>query len=135
MEDAQLTAFVRSLRDATVSDLGNGMQLISCGPGTHFPYDFDLQRSDMLALDFYGHLFDRISSMHSSLLTGVPGTGKSWWIWYAVHRLLKQDPSPSIVWRTFKQGTDRRCVLFQDGKAYVGPLDAFRSELADPSTW
>ena len=55
--------------------------------------------------DFYPRLFDRIASHKiGSLLTGVPGTGKSWWIWYAVHLLLKQDSPPDIVWQSFKLG-------------------------------
>lgn len=110
------------------------MQLFSFGPGPYFPDDVDLHRSDLVARDFYNALFERISSMRSSLLTGVPGTGKSWWIWYAVHRLLNQDPSPAIVWQTFKRGIDQ-CVLFKDGKAFVGDLRAFNSELEDASTW
>ena len=51
-----------------------------------------------------------------------------------MHWLLNQDPSPAIVWQTFKRGANR-CVLFKDGKAFVGALTAFESELADASTW
>ena len=57
------------------------MQLISFGPGPFFPDDDDLHRSDLVARDFYDPLFERISVMRKSLLTGIPGTGKSWWIW------------------------------------------------------
>jgi len=134
VEDPQLTAFACALRDAKVMDLDDGMQLISFGPSSFFPDDVDLHRSDLVARDFYNTLFERISSMRSSLLTGIPGTGKSWWIWYAIHRLLNQGPSPAIVWQTFKRGTND-CVLFKDGKAFVGDLSGFKSELADASTW
>lgn len=53
-----------------------------------------------------------------------------------MHRLLKQGPSPAIVWQTFKRGTSK-CVLFKDGKAFVGDLtqEPFTSALADASTW
>lgn len=51
-----------------------------------------------------------------------------------MHRLLKEDPSQAIVWQIFKRGIDE-CVLFKDGKAFVGALRAFKSELADASTW
>ena len=81
VEDPQLTAFACALRDAKPKDLGHGMQLISFGPGPFFPDDDDLHRSDLVARDFYDPLFERISVMRKSLLTGIPGTGKSWWIW------------------------------------------------------
>jgi hypothetical protein len=58
-------------------------------------------------------------------------------IWFAMHWLLNQDPSPAIVWQTFKRsssGTNKH-VLFKDGRAFVGSLEAFASELADASTW
>ena len=54
-----------------------------------------------------------------------------------MHWLLNQDPSPAIVWQTFKRsssGTNKH-VLFKDGRAFVGSLEAFASELADASTW
>ena len=51
-----------------------------------------------------------------------------------MHWLLNQDPSPAIVWQTFKGGTGK-CVLLKDGKAFVGALNAFDSELAKASTW
>ena len=77
IEDQQLTAFDRALRDAKVLDLDNKMQLISFGPGIFFPDDKALHRSDLLVRNCYNTLFERISSMPDSLLTGVPGTGKA----------------------------------------------------------
>ena len=74
------------------------------------------------------------ASPMGATLCAPPAAGKSWWIWYAIHRLLNQSPSPAIVWQTFKRGTNG-CVLFKDGKAFVGDLSGFRSELANASTW
>ena len=134
MEDTTLAKFACALRGARVKDLGNGMQLLSFGPGPYFPDDVDQRRTDLLVCDFYGTLFKRTATMRASLLTGAPGTGKSWWIWYAVHQLLNQNPSPAIVWQTFKRGINK-CVLFKGGKVFVGHLDAFSLELDDDSTW
>ena len=136
MPDATLTKFACALRDAKVEDIGDNMQLLSFGPDSFFPDDSQRRRCDLLVRDFYSRLFDCISAqpIGASLLTGVPGTGKSWWIWYAVHLLLKQDPAPAIVWQSFKRGVNE-CVLFKDGEAFVGPLTAFREELGRTSTW
>lgn len=131
---AELTDFACALRDADVSDLGGGMCLLSFGGESYFPTDDDLCRNSMVVRDFYDELFQRTAAMRRSLLTGVPGTGKSWWIWYAVHKVLKQDPAPAIVWQTFKRGIDQ-CVLFKDGKAFVGHLNTFIDELGKESTW
>ncbi len=135
-EDATLTEFACALRDAIVKDIGDNMQLLSFGPDSFFPDDDQRRRCDLLVRDFYPHLFDLIAAkvIGASLLTGVPGTGKSWWIWYAVHRLLKQDPTSPIVWQSFKRGVNE-CVLFKDGKAFVGHLDAFSKELGQTNTW
>jgi hypothetical protein len=134
VEDPKLTAFLQALRNADVKDLGNDMQLISFGPGAYFPTDSWQCRSALLVRNFFGALFDRVASLGASLLTGVPGTGKSWWLWYVVYRLLQQDAAPAIVWQTFKFGISQ-CVMFKDGKAYVGHLDAFAAELGDAATW
>lgn len=136
VQDATLTKFACALRDAKVEDIGDNMQLLSFGPDSFFPDDSLRRRCDLLVRDFYSRLFDCISAqpIGASLLTGVPGTGKSWWIWYAVHLLLNQDPTPAIVWQSFKLNVDEY-VLFKDGKAFVGPLTAFREELGQISTW
>ena len=68
------------------------------------------------------------------MLTGVPGTGKSWWIWFAMHKLLNRDNPPAIVWQSFKRSANN-CVLFVDGEAFSGPIDAFAKELEMKSTW
>lgn len=78
VEDPQPTAFSSALKDALVTDLDHGMQLISFGPDSYFPDDGALRRSDLVVRDFYNRLLERISSMPVSLLTGTPGTGKSW---------------------------------------------------------
>jgi hypothetical protein len=134
--DATLTKFACALRDAVVEDIGDNMQLLSFGPDSYFPDDDERCRCNLLVRDFYPRLFDRTAAERTgkSLLTGVPGTGKSWWIWYAVHLLLKQDPAPAIVWQSFKRGVNK-CVLFKDGEAFVGHLDAFSEELGRTSTW
>ena len=134
MQDASLTRFACAVRDATLQDIGDDMQLLSFGPDACFPDDTDLGRSSLIVRDFYQRLFTRIAAQRTSLLVGVPGTGKSWWIWYALHMLLKQEPAPSIVWQSFKRGINK-CVLFKDGKAFVGPLTAVREELDEASTW
>lgn len=129
-----MTEFACALRDAIIEDLGSGMQLLSLGGGFYFPTDNGLRRNALLVRDFHDALFQRTAAMPASLLTGVPGIGKSWWIWYAIHRLLQQDPAPAIVWQTFKRGISQ-CVLFKDGRAFVGHLDAFTAELKQESTW
>ena len=136
MPDATLTKFACALRDAVVEDIGDNMQLLSFGPDSYFPDDDERCRCNLLVRDFYPRLFDRTAaeSTGKSLLTGVPGTGKSWWIWYAMHLLLKQDPAPAIVWQSFKRDVNE-CVLFKDGEAFVGHLDAFSEELGRTSTW
>jgi hypothetical protein len=134
VRDATLTKFACALRDATVKDVGDNMLILSLGSDTSFPDDTELGRNSLLVRDFYSHLFDRIAAARASLLTGVPGTGKSWWIWYAMHLLLKQDQAPAIVWQSFKRDINE-CVLFKDGEAFIGPLTAFREELGKASTW
>ena len=133
--DEELTKFFLALRDATVVDVGNGMQQLSLGPGSHFPDD-KRRRSDLMVRDFYLRLFQRVEAEPNgaSLLTGVPGTGKSWWIWYAMHLLLTRSPAPTIVWQSFKRGEDG-CVMFKDGKAFSGRLSAFTEDLGMSSTW
>ena len=137
MRDATLTKFACALRDATIKGIGDNMQLLSFGPDTFFPDDDERCRCSLLIRDFYPVLFDRMAAERTgkSLLTGVPGTGKSWWIWYAVHLLLNnKDPTPAIVWQSFKRGITK-CVMFKDGEAFVGHLDAFSVELGQNSTW
>ena len=134
VRDATLTKFVHALRDATVQDIGNNMQLLSLALDTYFPDDTALCRNSLLVREFYHRLFDRMAAARAWLLTGVPGTGKSWWIWYAVYLLLQQDPAPAVVWQSFKRGVGK-CVLFKDGEAFVGHLDAFSEELGQTSTW
>ena len=135
MLDEKLTKFIKALRDATVEDLGNGMQELSLDPNFHFPGD-KRRRNKLIVRDFYLRLFQRVEaeSNGESLLTGVPGTGKSWWIWYAMHLLLNRSPTTTIVWQSFKRGEDG-CVMFKDGKAFVGHLSAFTKDLEMSSTW
>ena len=125
---------MRRLRDAPLVDVGGGMRLLSVGPDAYFPTDHKLHRGPLLVRDFFDDLFDRCATLHDVLLSGVPGTGSSWWVWYALRRIQQMDPAPAVVWQTFRLGRDE-CVLFKGGRAYVGPRDAFSAELADHSTW
>lgn len=88
---------------------------------------------------------DRVSMGNSSCLRGMPRMLYAAALLrlrndsqcrYAMHRLLNQDPSPTIVWQTLQRGTNK-CVLFKDGKAFVGDLtkEPFTSALKDASTW
>ena len=131
-----MTKFARALQTATLQDIGDGMTLLTVSLGSYFPDDPHKRRNQLLVRDFYPILFQRMSSEPTGqlLLTGVPGTGKSWWIWYAIHVLLNRDDACAIVWQSFKRGGDK-CVLFKDGKAIKGPLAAFDEELSQPSTW
>jgi MoxR-like ATPase len=53
------------------------MQLLSVDE----PWPGDLeQRKQLVVRDFYKRLYIRAVSLGHALLTGVPGTGKSWWI-------------------------------------------------------
>ncbi|PNH11883.1 hypothetical protein TSOC_001236, partial [Tetrabaena socialis] len=133
--DRRLTAFIRALGAAKLQDVGNGMSLLSLGTGVHFPDDVAKRRGALLVLDFYARLLGHMAQekKRTWLLTGIPGTGKSWWIWYAMHSLLQQPEPPAIVWQTFKN--PRRRVLFKDGVAYIGDLTAFGAELELDSTW
>jgi hypothetical protein len=66
-------------------------------------------------------------------VTGTPGIGKSWWVFYAIWKLQQEDAPPAVVWETFlKPG---RRVLFKDGKAMEGSSKDFREELKLRSTW
>lgn len=66
-------------------------------------------------------------------VTGTPGIGKSWWVFYAIWKLQQEDVPPAIVWETFlKPG---RRVLFKDGKATKGDGASFESELELGTTW
>jgi hypothetical protein len=57
------------------------MKLLSVGFPLSWPND-PHYHSQVLVRDFYKGLYLRVKSMQASLLTGVPGTGKSWWIWW-----------------------------------------------------
>lgn len=133
LPDENLTKFLFALRGATVKDIGDDMQLLSLGPDSYFPDDTEQKRNSLLVRDFFDRLVSHISSRRTSLLIGTPGTGKSWWIWYAIHLLLKQEPASAIVWQSFKRGGD--CVLFKDGNAFVGKVSTFANELNNTSTW
>lgn len=109
------------------------MVLLSCRSGVPFINDMVLRRSALLVRDFYPDLLRLMTTGQAWLLTGVPGTGKSWFALYAMHALLQQPKPPAIVWQTF--GRLGSCVLFKDGKAFTGSLEAFAPELQDPSTW
>ena len=133
MQDEELTRFACALRDANTFEVGDNMHILSFDQKSHFPND-EKCRSCLLVRDFYPLLFDRIATLKASLLSGVPGTGKSWWIWYAIQRLLNQHPQPAIVWESSRRNINK-CVLFKDGKAFVGPITAFDEELRQKSTW
>ena len=51
-----------------------------------------------------------------------------------MHKLLNRDNPPAIVWQSFKRSSNS-CVLFVDGEAFLGPIDAFAKELENKSTW
>lgn len=69
----------------------------------------------------------------SAAVSGTPGIGKSWWIWYAMWRLQQEATPPAIVWDS-RLNLKRR-VLFHNGKALVGDRNCFKRELGDRSTW
>jgi hypothetical protein len=52
---------------------------------------------------------------------------------YAIWEVLQEASPPTIVWESHKQNKEE-CVMFKDGKAYVGPLSAFSPELEKPTT-
>ncbi|KAG2438729.1 hypothetical protein HXX76_005274 [Chlamydomonas incerta] len=132
-KDVVMTAFIRAMQTAKLEPVGSGMSLLSLGPNVYFPDDTDERRSTLLVRDFYAKLLERMKGGRAWLLTGVPGTGKSWWIWYAMFELLQEVEPPAIVWQSFKKGTRR--VLFKDGAAYVGDSSAFIEDLQLDSTW
>jgi len=114
--DSSLTEFARALRGAKLDPIkveggGPAMKLIF-EPSLTFPDDLTRSHKGLMIRDFYGCLFERVASMRRSLLTGVPGIGKSWWIWYAMNLIFNQEPAPCVVWQTFKRGDDE-CVLFK----------------------
>ena len=113
-----------------------GEKIMSIGPGTYFPGDDLRRRCRLLIRDFYPRLLQRMSDepLGASLLTGVPGIGKTWFVWYAVHSLLKLDSTITIVWQSAKRNISE-CVMFKDGKSFIGSLTAFKKELEKTSTW
>ncbi|EFJ43181.1 hypothetical protein VOLCADRAFT_96640 [Volvox carteri f. nagariensis] len=122
------------LLNAEVKDIGGGMSLLSFDSNTFFPDDLKRCRHALMVRDFFPTLFELLQQQEAWLLTGVPGTGKSWFVWYAVYSLLQLKDPPSIVWQSHKFNM-RRCVLFKAGKAYVGDVDSFMEELELESTW
>lgn len=128
-----MTAFVQALTKAELKPVGNGMSLLSCGPDVRFPDEEAGMPATMLVRDFYPNLMMRLSTRRSWLLTGVPGTGKSWFAWYVMHCLLKQPQPPAIVWHAYQMRG--ACILFKGGKAYEGDISAFKRELKESTTW
>ncbi|KXZ48803.1 hypothetical protein GPECTOR_25g387 [Gonium pectorale] len=136
--DAKLTAFLEALRDAAVEDIGGGMGLLTLAPGTCLPDDPTGGCHALIVRDFFPALFERLQQGPAWLLTGIPGIGKSRFVWYAVHRLLQLETPPAIVWESklYNGSGAIRRVLFKDGAAHVVNDDrSFEKELADPSTW
>ncbi|EFJ52986.1 hypothetical protein VOLCADRAFT_102606 [Volvox carteri f. nagariensis] len=132
--NATLTAFIQALQNAEVEDIGDGMSLLSFDSNTFFPDDLERCHHALMVRDIFPTLFKRLQQQKAWLLTGVPGTGKSWFVWYAVYSLLQLKDPPLIVWQSRKYNS-RRCVLFKAGKAYVGDDDSFMEELEQESTW
>ena len=128
-----LSAFIQALQTAKLEDVGDGMSLLSLGPGVSFPVDTSEDRSKLLVRDFYTKLLQRMKDRPAWLLTGMPGTGKSWWIWFAMFQLLQEAEPPSIVWQSVKNEGGR--ILFKNGAAYDGDGTAFKGELQLKSTW
>ncbi len=130
-----MSTFIKALQSATLSSaegVGNGMSVLSCGQDVHFPTEDSNGQGALLVRDFYPALLERMATGRRWLLTGVPGTGKSWFVWYAMHQLLQQAEPPAILWQMFRQGL---FVLFKGGKAFVGDVVEFREELNLSSTW
>lgn len=132
-ESPSLSAFIQALQAAKPKSVGDGMLLLSIGPDAHLPHDIVLRRSTLLVPDYYPNLMHLMTTGPAWLLTGVPGTGKSWFVWYAMHVLLQQPRPPAIVWQT--RGMQDACVLFKDGKALEGRLRDFWPELGERETW
>jgi hypothetical protein len=131
-EDARMSAFVKALQAAKLRPVNSGMSMLSCGPDVHFPDDIVEGRGTLLVREFYSALLQRMAAGRGWLLTGVPGTCKSWFVWYAMHSLLQQPDPPAIVWQMLRQG---HCVLFKGGKAFIGAITEFKEELDLASTW
>ncbi|EFJ52637.1 hypothetical protein VOLCADRAFT_85820 [Volvox carteri f. nagariensis] len=121
-------------QNAEVKDIGGGMSLLSFDSNTFFPDDLKRCHHALIVRDVFPTLFELLQQQEAWLLTGVPGTGKSWFVWYAVYSLLQLKDPPSIVWQSHKFNM-RRCVLFKAGKAYIGDVDSFMEELEQESTW
>ena len=81
LQDKNVTKFAQALQAATPQDIGGGMMLLTFSSDCYFPDDPHKRRNQLLVRDFYPTLLERMSSENTgqSLLTGVPGTGKSWW--------------------------------------------------------
>ena len=132
VEDEACTKFIQALKQAKLEDIGGGMQVLRVG--VPFPDDA-LDRQELLVRDFFGRLLQLASSVPKVLLTGVPGTGKSWWLWYVVYCLLQQRDPPVIVMESQHRDESRRCILIKDGVAYAGTVVAFSSYLQSKDTW
>ena len=114
--DSSLTEFACALRGAKLDPIkvegGGPAMKLTFEPSLTFPDDLKRRHKGLMIRDFYYRLFERVASMERSLLTGVPGIGKSWWIWYAMNLIFNKEPAPCVVWQTFKRGGDE-CVLFK----------------------
>lgn len=128
-----MTRFADALLKAQFEDVGSNMQVLTFDRSCHLPDDMT-KSSGLLVRDFYPRLFDNISTRKAALLTGVPGTGKSLWVWYAIQRLLDQDPPPAVLWESSKRTADE-VILFKDGKAFYGSITSFMEELELESSW
>ena len=61
-----------------------------------------------------------------------PGVGKSWYVYYLMHRVRTKGVASAVVWQTGKEGWR---TLFKGDVAQDGGANAFSTELLDPKTW
>eukprot|EP00877_Chromochloris_zofingiensis_P000414 jgi/Chrzof1/10373/Cz04g39160.t1 len=121
--------FWRHLSKARVQ--GNFLQLVE---GTHFLGIERLGNTLMVRksyVDLHGIILNRQQLGDGvMIITGSPGIGKTFFIFYLLYMLAEQRCT--VV---YDNEYLKKRYMFKQGRVLVGSRDAFDAELQDPNTW
>jgi len=120
-KDLALCSFIEDLHTCKVSELDNGVQLISLTSGAVFPGVVVKSSARFLySRHFYPALLKRIRSWGRAVLVSNPGTGKSMFQWYYLARLLNPEAFSDALPCDSEGRTDpREVVIRQVGVSHM----------------
>ncbi|PNW78204.1 hypothetical protein CHLRE_09g386600v5 [Chlamydomonas reinhardtii] len=86
----------------------------------------------------YPPLFETLlsSRCRKVIITGTPGNGASFFLYYLLARLLAlPEPPPYILWEHVSDPTEMWCYDHATGKVWSGARRTFKAQLKDRKAW